>query len=240
MKKGTFIRQLFKTGVLVLVLAVLCIAELAGPAQAQQYTTTRPGGRAGSWDFILPLVYSDSTTINGQGGSSVNIDSAWGFGLGFGYNFTDRFQLGGLWTWSSRSYWANNIGGPFNGNHYTNWMNTSTLSVNGTFNFLTGNVTPFVTGGVGITYIDTNIPTGYSGPSTCWWDPWYGYVCNNYQPTRTENDWSYNAGLGVRFDLNRQFALSAGYYKMWVDVKNATGGTAEFDNWRLDFVFRMW
>ena len=240
MKKSMFIRQLFKIGVLAAVLAILGITEMAGPAQAQQYTAVRPGGRAGSWDFLLPLTYSQSATIDGQNGSSVSLDDAWGLGLGFAYNFTDRFQLGGLWTWNSRYYTATTSGAGFGGigRNYTNWMSTSALSLNGTFYLLDGNFSPFVTGGIGFTYIDTNVPTGYSGGSTCWWDPWWGYVCNSYTPTYSESDWTYNAGLGVRFDMNRQFALQGGYYKTWVELNNGT--TPDFDIWRLDFVFRMW
>jgi opacity protein-like surface antigen len=236
MKKNMFVRQMLKIGILALILAVLCVAELAAPAQAQQYTSVRPGGRAGTWDFQLPLTYSNSTTINGQNGTNVFLDDAWGLGIGFGYNFTDRFELGGLWSWNSRSYTATTqgLGG---GRNYTNWMNTSALTVNGTFYFLDGNITPFVTGGVGFVYIDTNIPTGYSGGSTCWWDPWWGYVCDSYTPTYTENDWTYNAGVGLRADVNRQFALQLGYYKTWIEMNNGT--TPDFNIWKFDLVFRM-
>jgi outer membrane protein W len=240
MKKSTFIRQLLKISVLSLVLAALFIAELAAPAQAQQYTAVRPGGRAGSWDFLLPLTYSQSTTVHTQNGTSIDLDDAWGLGLGFGYNFTDKFQLGGLWTWNSRSYTATTQGsGVFSPRNYTNWMNTSALSLNATYYFLDGKINPFVTGGIGFVYIDTNIPTGYSGASGgCWYDPWYGYVCYNYTPTYTENDWTYNAGLGVRMDMNRQFGMQLGYYKTWIEMNNGT--TPDFDIWRLDFIFKMW
>ena len=40
--------------------------------------------------------------------------------------------------------------------------------------------TPYVTGGIGYAFIDTNIPD--SPPQTaCWWDPWWGYVCDTFQ-----------------------------------------------------------
>ncbi len=238
MRPTIIMTRLLKLSALSLILAVLCFTELA---QAQQYTSVRAGGRAGTWDLFLPLTYAESSTINGQGGSYAHIDPGWGLGFGFGYNITDRFEIGGLWVWNSRSYYANVSTTTGGSRRYSNWMNTSTLQMNGTFYFLTGKVTPFITGGLGITYIDTNIPTTFSGgPTTCWWDPWFGYVCDNYTPTRTENDFTYDIGLGVRFDLDRSFALEAGYYRSWVDVSRATGSTPIFDVWKMDLVFRMW
>ena len=235
------IGRIVKISIASLVLAVLCMSGLVVSADAQQFTSVRPGGRAGTWDIILPLNYAESATINGQNGSSVNVDGGWGLGIGFGYNFTDNFELGGSFNWNERTYSANVTGTGFMGSRYTNWMDTSTVLVNGTFYILNGNFSPFVTGGMGFTYVDTNIPSGYSGPSSCWWDPWYGYVCNNYyQPTVTRNEWTYNAGVGVRFDLNRQMALRAGYYRSWVEFRNTSGGTPYFDNWAFDLVFRTW
>jgi opacity protein-like surface antigen len=94
-----------------------------------------------------------------------------------------------------------------------------------------------VSAGVGIAYVDTNIPTGV-GQTYCYWDPWWGYVCGGYAPTKTENDVSYNAGVGVRYDVNRQFGLQASYNKMWIDFSRASG-VPDFDSWRLEFIFRM-
>jgi opacity protein-like surface antigen len=223
---------------LALIFAALAAAALYVPAaEAQGFTTGRPGGRGGNWEFFMPLIYADSATINGQGGSSVDVNAAWGFGFGFGYNFSDQLQLNGLFNWNSRSYDATVITDTGAPRRYSNYMDTSTLSVNGVYYFLKGDITPFVSGGVGITYVDTNIQ---NGPATgsCWYDPWWGYVCSSYVPTKTENDISYNAGIGVRFDANRQFGLQVGYYKTWIDISKASG-TPDFDIWRFDFIFRM-
>jgi len=221
---------------LVVVLAALW-AIIPGPADAQSYTAVRPGGRAGSWEFTLPLLYADSARINGQGGASVDINADFGFGFGFGYNFTDNIQLNGIFTWSSRSYDATTVNTDGTTRKYSNYMDTSTFSLNGVYYFLSGNINPFISAGVGITYVDTNIQSG-TGSTSCWYDPWWGYVCSSYVPTKTENDVSYNAGIGVRYDANRQFGLQLGYYKTWIDMSKASG-TPEFDTWRLDFIFRM-
>jgi len=223
---------------LVVVLAALW-AIMPGPADAQSYTAVRPGGRAGSWEFTLPLLYADSARISGQNGTSVDLDAGFGFGFGFGYNFTDNFQLNGVFTWNSRSYNATMVKADGTAtNKYSNYIDTSTISLNAVYYFLSGNINPFISGGVGITYVDTNIPTGPADTGSCWYDPYWGYVCSSYTPTKTENDISYNVGAGVRFDANRQFGLQFGYYKTWIDMSKASS-TPDFDIWRLDFIFRM-
>jgi hypothetical protein len=229
-----------RTGIRIIVVALVVAAigaMLPVPADAQGFTAVRPGGRGGSWDFLLPITYSESATIDGQGGSSVDLNADWGMGFGFGYNFTDRFQLNGIFTWASRSYDATIVQDDGTTRRYNNYLDSSTFSLNGVFYFLDGDITPFVSGGVGITYVDTNIQNGV-GSTACWYDPWWGYVCSSYVPTKTENDLSYNAGIGVRFDINRQFGMQGGYYKSWIDMSKASG-TPDIDTWRLDIIFRM-
>jgi len=229
-------RTLNRIMVVALVVAALG-AIVPGPADAQSFTSVRPGGRGGNMEFFLPLTYTDATTVNGQGGSSVDINADWGFGFGMGYNISDNFQINGTFTWASRSYDAKAVKDDGTTQRYSNYMESSTISLNGVYYFMKGDITPFISGGVGITYVDTNIQTGPAS-GTCWNDPWYGYVCSSYVPTKTENDISYNAGIGVRMDVNRQFGLQAGYYKTWIDISKASG-TPNFDTLRLDFIFRM-
>jgi opacity protein-like surface antigen len=224
--------------IMVVVLVVALFGTIVpGPADAQNFSSSRPGGRGENWDFILSPIYSESATIDGQGGSSVELNDDWGFGMGLGYNFNDNFQLNGLFNWSYRSYEATVVKGDGTTGRYNNNMESTTLSLNGVYYPMSGNFTPFVSGGVGYTWVDTNIPDG-PPVGTCWYDPWYGYWCDSYVPTKTESDFSYNAGIGVRFDVNRQFGLQAGYYKTWIDIGKASD-TPDFDIWRFDFIFRF-
>jgi len=231
-------KKMFGISVTCLIVAIACVAVLAADADAQVYSTSRPGGRAGTWDFFMPLTYNPGFTWHGEGGSSVDLDTTWGFGFGFGYNFTDHFQLNGLFSWAARNYTATYVPGTGPAK-YSNTEYSSTFSLNGIFYLLSGDISPFIQAGVGWTYIDTSIPSGPSSGGGCWWDPWYGYVCNNYYPTKTQSDWSYSAGVGVRFDIARQFALQPSYNKAWINLNNSGGGSPYFDIWRLDFIFRM-
>jgi len=48
-----------------------------------------------------------------------------------------------------------------------------------------------------------------SGPPGfgCWWDPWLGYICTPCQSTRTSNEFSYQAGVGLRWDVSTAMSL---------------------------------
>ena len=106
--------------------------------------------------------------------------------------------------------------------------------IKGNFNFVDGPITPYVTAGIGWSFIDTNIPNGR--PQTgCWWDPWYGYICTTVQDTRTTDSFTYNAGLGVRWDLSTGYSMRLSYEKHWYDLENAS---PDFDQFKLGFVMR--
>lgn len=215
------------------------IAVSVFPAEAQEnaFTTNRSDGRGKSWEIFLPLNYTQSETIKGRGDSSVDINDDVGFGFGLGYNFNDHFQLNGSISWSSRGYDATIVQTDGSTRRYNNILDTSTFSLNGIYHLLNKNITPFVSGGIGNTHLDTNIPSGLSS-TACWYDPWYGYICDSYVPTKTENALSYNAAVGILFDINRQFGIRASYSRLWIDL-DETSYTADFSTWKLDVLFRM-
>jgi hypothetical protein len=97
----------------------------------------------------------------------------------------------------------------------------------GQFNVLENTVTPFVRGSLGFTWVDTNIP---AGPGFCWWDPWWGYICD--QPTVEDTSFSYGAAAGVRADINERFFIEGSYQILWLDLDR--GDTPSLDGWRLN------
>ena len=217
-------RNLFKFAV-----AMLIAAHAAG-AVAQ-----KSGPRAGQWEFTLQPQYVDSSSVTGSNGSRADIAGDWGFGLGFAYNFSNHLALGGELTWNEADYRARIVPGPGNpgpGLDLTGTMTTSTLRMNGTWNILATSFTPFVTGGIGATYVDTNIP---NGPTQCWVDPWWGTYCGT--PTKSNTYFSYNAGAGLRWDVNRSFFMRGVVTRQWIDVGGGTGSPA-FDQIRIDFGFK--
>jgi opacity protein-like surface antigen len=99
------------------------------------------------------------------------------------------------------------------------------------FEYLDGPITPYVMGMIGYSFIDTNIPNGPT-QGTCWWDPWYGYICNTWQPTFQDTAFAYGAAVGVRGELTEKFFIEGSYNLLWVDLDRA--GNQSFDGVRLN------
>ena len=218
-------------------LAVAALGAVPAISGAEDATPTRSADRAGKWEIIIPVEYTAESTIKGENGSSAHIDDDFGIELGVGYNFNDNFQLNSFLNFNSLSYQATVPNDKGVMEKYSNYMDTFSMNLNGVYYLLKGNITPFISGGVGFTYADTNVQNGKAS-TTCWYDPWWGYICDTYVPTKEETALNYNVGLGVRYDASRKFAIQGGYFKNWVDLGNASG-TPDLDIWRISLIFKM-
>ena len=214
--------------------SVVAIATLAvsGLAMAQS------ADRENRWETTLGVGFNSSTTWDFKGGTTADLKSDEGFLLGFSYHYTDQLEFGGNFEFINQSYEANIASGTTPGLVFPVKGGADTFRVmgNATYNFLPGKFTPFVTGALGWTWMDTNIAT--SPPQTgCWWDPWWGYICTTYQNTKTINGFTYELGAGLRYDINDRFALKASYRMTWTDISNAQG-TPDQDGFVLSFGFK--
>ena len=187
--------------------------------------------REPGWDFGGELLYQDSQDLGFEGGSSANIDDDLGLALTFGYRFNARLELIFALDWNEIDYDFEIIEDSalpgIQGFSGSGDLETWTPRVGFNFNFLETDLTPFVTGGVGWAFIDTNIPDA-PAQTSCWWDPWYGYVCGTFQSTRSLDELTYNAGVGARWDLGDSITLRLAYEKHWIEIDSANG-TPEFD-----------
>jgi opacity protein-like surface antigen len=219
---------------------MLQVAALALFATHAGIASAKSSPRAGTWEFTLQGQYADSVDIDVDTETRADVEGFWGLGFGFAYNFNDHFSLGGEFTWGEADYSATVAPAPGNpGSAYSisTELESSTVRVNGTWNILAAPLTPFVTGGVGATYVDTNIPDG--PPSTsCWYDPWWGYFCGTSVPTKDDTYFSYMVGAGLRWDAPRSFFLRGLVGRQWVDVGNGVG-TPGITQFRIDFGWRF-
>jgi len=196
--------------------------------------------REKKWEFTLQPQYVHGQTFDSGNGSGGTVNSSLGFGMGIAYNLSNHLSLGGDFFWNSASYTATvapaagNGGGPYT---VQGTLQTSTIRFDATWNFLASDITPFVTGGIGSTYINTNIPNGPQTP-VCWYDPWWGYYCGSYVPTKAAYYVSYSGGAGVRWDLDRSVFVRALFNRMWIDAGSSVG-TVSVDQYRIDVGFKF-
>ena len=188
--------------------------------------------RAGKWEGTFQLLGNSSESSNGEESSSLEIDSTVGFGFGIGYNFSSKFALNVDISFMEPEYKAvfnTDDDGLVSVSHDLSVFNTQ---INGVWNFMDGPLTPYVQAGIGWTYIDSNISDG--PPTTgCWWDPWWGYVCQNFYDSYDDTTFSYGAGVGVRYEFGYRNVVKASYSVLEL---NSSGDAADlqFDMWRIE------
>ena len=109
--------------------------------------------------------------------------------------------------------------------------------VKGVYHIIDGAFTPFVEASAGWTNMDSNIPDG-PPTSGCWWDPWWGYICDSFYSTYSKTRFSYGGAVGFRFDTRGGAGIKASYGIKEIDTSNATE-SASFELWRLELLWRF-
>jgi hypothetical protein len=228
---------MFRSRSVIVIAGALALLAVSTFAAAVDMTSDR--SREGRYEITLQPRYLASKTIDFEGGTSIDTDADLGFGMGFGYNITNKFALHLDWSWASSNYQAKiaktDSGGISTGTQTASGtLDSSTIALNLSYYFLDGPLTPFVLGGIGWTWVDSNVPSGL--PQTgCYWDPWYGYICTSYQETYAKDYFSYSLGLGGRWDVTPGFFLRGSVVWQWMDLGKA--GTTAFPGGRLDIGF---
>lgn len=191
--------------------------------------------RAETWEFTLSPLYQESTTIKFEGGPSADIDGNSGFGFGFGYNLNSRFALRSDLSWTSPKYTATRYLEDGSSETFRTRLDLSTISFGADYYFSENKLAPYVNASFGWTHSDSNIADGPPYTS-CWWDPWWGYVCNTYQSTKSKTEFSYGAAIGLRYDLSRSLFMRASVGEHYIDYSKAVG-SANFVVSRIDIGF---
>jgi opacity protein-like surface antigen len=215
-------------------LVVLAVSPLASAQSAD---------RAQTWETRLGIVFNNSADWDFEGGTTAEIDSDTSFLVGAAYHLNDNLELGGNLAFGQTDYDAD-VAIDLNGDEIADGAlavsgeyESTTLLFDATWNFLTGQFTPFVTAALGWAWIDTNIATE-PPQAGCWWDPWWGYICTTFQDTKTLDGFSYGLGIGARYDFSDSLALSASYRYGWVDLDKADG-TPDMDSFLLNLGWKF-
>ena len=213
----------------IVLLAILIITSSSVLAQYDypRKERSQAGSRDGRWEGSVILAFQTGLDPVYNDGSAIEIDSTTGWGVSFGWNWTDKWNLSYRLVSTSPSYTAVVVPEDSNivpqviehkASKYSHQFNV-------TYNFSRRAFTPFVVAGVGWTKLDSNVPS--APPVTgCWWDPWWGYICVSDWRTYTTSGFSYNLGAGLRWDINNAIYTKASYTREFFDVDK---GSVDFD-----------
>ncbi len=201
---------------------VATMATTAAEAEGQDMR------RMGKWQLSIPLTFTSGGRIDGENNTFLDVNDDVGWGFGFGYHFDQRFFLGFETTWLSAHYEAaiefdeNDDENPDGITRVGGKLDAASFLASGQFNLLErSRFTPFVQGKLGWTYVDSNIATA-PPQGGCWWDPWWGYICDVWQPTFSTWAFSYGGGIGLRAQLSNTFFLEGSYNALWINYDRST------------------
>jgi opacity protein-like surface antigen len=176
------------------------------------------------FEFTLGAVYQQSEDAAGTESSNLELEDTLGLNVGFDYNFNSHFSAGFDLSWLRPRFNATLI--PEDDPEMPVRVSNKASMINGNFNatayLLKGPLTPYVQGGLGWTYFDSNVVDG--PPVTgCWWDPFWGFICADFYSTYRETKFSYGGTLGVRWDVTDSIFIKGGYRWLAVDTDGLNG-----------------
>ncbi len=194
-------------------IATLWVTLMAASA-GQAAVVKVAGERSGHWEASFMLNYVGGEDLDIDDLTDSDIDNSLGWGLGFHYNFDNHWNLGFDMAFNNPDYDVDVIdpetGELANISHSASRFDGQ---VNVQYNFLEGNITPYVQAGLGWTYMDSNIVKSLSYYCGGFYYPY----CAAYANTFDDTSFSYNIGVGMRWDINETVFLKAAFIQQWID-----------------------
>ena len=216
----------------IFILFVLLALSTSLHAQRFNKKQIQDGQRGGQWEATVLVQSSQGTSKDFDEGQSLDIDSSIGWGFTVGWNWTEKLNLAYKFTMNKPDYSAVIVPEdpeiPPQTVDYT--LTKYAHQFNITYHFFKGPLTPYVQAGAGWITLDSNIIN--QPPVTgCWWDPWWGYICTTTWTTYDTTKFSYNAGLGLRWDINAAVFMRGAWNREFVSTDN---GNLDFDTLTLE------
>jgi opacity protein-like surface antigen len=216
----------------IFILFVLLALSTSLHAQRFNKKQIQEGQRGGQWEATVLVQSSQGTSKDFDQGQSLDIDSSIGWGFTVGWNWTEKLNLAYKFTMNKPDYSAVIVPEdpeiPPQTVNYT--LTKYAHQFNLTYHFLKGPLTPYIQAGAGWITLDSNIIN--QPPVTgCWWDPWWGYICTTTWSTYDTTKFSYNAGLGLRWDINAAVFMRGAWNREFVSTDN---GNLDFDTLTLE------
>jgi len=216
----------------ILLLLVLCSTAAVAQYDNQKRARSQVDSREGRFETSVILAYQDGISAESEGGSSLDIDSNAGWGFSIGWNWTAKLNFQYRLTSNEPKYLAVIVPEEPDLLPQTIEHKMSKLShrLNASYHIFEGGFTPFVSGGIGYTKLDSNFPK--AAPQTgCWWDPWWGFICFADYKTFSTSEFTYNLGAGLRWDINDSIFSRLEYNREFISLKN---GSLDIDTFTLE------
>lgn len=210
------------------ILYTALMIAICGTSLADEFS--RLSSRTGKWEFGIQLNHVDNWDLASRNGSTIDVDNDTGLSFSAGYNINENINLSFDFSHNSQAYDAVVIpiddttgaaGNPVNIHHN---LDNEAFNFNFTYNFLAKTFTPFISGGLGWTYLDSNISSSEVN-TVCWWDPFWGYICTPYISTYSTTPFTYGIGAGLRWDVTRTMAIKASIDRRWFNVDGLNDNT---------------
>jgi opacity protein-like surface antigen len=194
--------------------------------------------RAQTYEFGIQVADIAGGFVNGTRGASLDFANDTAIGIVGGYNISQNFQVGGEIFWADPGYSARLPLDPgatvvrVEGD-----MDVTSFLLKATWNILDTAITPYIEGGAGWMFVDSNVISGL--PTTgCWWDPWWGYMCTSFYDTYSDTRTGYTYAAGVRWDMGDAMVLRASYGVVQMDTNNAASDI-DLDTLRVEFAWKF-
>lgn len=211
--------------------AVWSSLSLAAPADAWEPQ------RAGRWEGAIQGRYQNYDNIRFTSAITLDAESGWGAGATFGYNFDPYLNLSLEVFGNDADYNGTVVAEDGRIGTVDGSLDSSSGQFNVTYHWFDSAFTPFVAAGLGWTYIDSNIFRRFSG-TECFFHPWYGHVCGDVIETYDDTVFSYNAAVGLRWDITRDVFVRGSVGRQWVYLdETSTHPSIDFGRIEVGMMF---
>ena len=178
---------------------------------------------------IGQYLHSDNITFNGPGGDvKVKMDDTGLGGFGVAFHFNEYLAVHADFMFGGATFSGDLPSETGSTVHVKQDAFLQTGRFNVDYNILKGRLTPFLTGGLGYQYLETELnhlpPVG-----VCWWDPWWGWICDVHHPYAWETDFTWNVGAGIRWSITDDFFIKATGGAQWLEYGGARGITTQIE-----------
>jgi opacity protein-like surface antigen len=174
---------------------------------------------------IGQYLHSDDITFNGPAGDvKVKMDDTGLGGFGLAFHFNEFLAVHADFMFGDSTFSGNlptETGGTV---HVSQDAFIQTGRFNVDYNIIKGRLSPFVTGGIGYQYLETELR---NLPPIHVWDPWWGW--QTYHPHAWETDFTWNVGAGIRWSVTDRIFIKATGGAQWLEYSGARGITTQIE-----------